>query len=271
MEEGDEIYALRRGGGGDEDEEPNTSDPGALINLKVKGQDGSEVFFRIRRSTQLKKLMIAYCDRKAVELNLIVFLFDGRFLRGEDTAHELKMKEGDEIYAMHRLTGGGLWVMIELESAKTKLNLMNHVGVASWFRSLCNAQSDFVAKERIVWVDIEGVPLHAWSRSTFFKIGSKWGDVLELEDDHDDLFAHKRLCIKTKHEENILESFKIIVKGKVFCVRAKELFVWNLTFKDIPEAVHCSDDESIKGEAEMNDEDSKLNNDGDASDSEVVS
>ncbi|GJV21031.1 RNA-directed DNA polymerase, eukaryota [Tanacetum coccineum] len=161
--------------------------------------------------------------------------------------------------------------MIELESAKTKLNLMNHVGVASWFRSLYNAQSDFVAKERIVWVDIKGVPLHAWSRSTFFKIGSKWGDVLELEDDHDDLFARKRLCIKTKHEENILESFKIIVKGKVFCVRAKELFVWNPTFKDIPEAVHCSDDESIKGEAEMNGEDSKLNNDGDASDSEVVS
>ncbi|GKC50317.1 RNA-directed DNA polymerase, eukaryota, nucleotide-binding alpha-beta plait domain protein [Tanacetum coccineum] len=118
---------------------------------------------------------------------------------------------------------GGLWVVIELESAKTKLNLMNHVGVAS-----------------------EGVPLHAWSRSTFFKIGSKWGDVLELEDDHDDLFARKRLCIKTKHEENILESFKIIVKGKVFCVCAKELFVWNPTFKDIPEAVHCSDDESIK-------------------------
>ncbi|GKA35138.1 hypothetical protein Tco_0721629 [Tanacetum coccineum] len=75
----------------------------------------------------------------------------------------------------------------------------------------------------------------------------------------------------TKHEENILESFKIIVKGKVFCVRAKELFVWNSTFKDIPETVHCSDDESIKGEAEMNGEDSKLNNDGDASDSEVVS
>ncbi|GJW02156.1 hypothetical protein Tco_1561012, partial [Tanacetum coccineum] len=56
----------------------------------------------------------------------------------------------------------------------------------------------------------------------------------------------------TKHEEDILESYKIIVKGKVFCVRAKELFVWNPTFKDIPEAVHCSDDESIKGEAEMN-------------------
>ncbi|GJR75137.1 RNA-directed DNA polymerase, eukaryota [Tanacetum coccineum] len=44
------------------------------------------------------------------------------------------------------------------------------------------SQSDFVAKERLVWVDIEGVPLNAWSRSTFQKIGSKWGEMVELED-----------------------------------------------------------------------------------------
>nr|GFB95737.1 RNA-directed DNA polymerase, eukaryota, nucleotide-binding alpha-beta plait domain protein [Tanacetum cinerariifolium] len=68
---------------------------------------------------------------------------------------------------------GGLWVMIELKSSKTKLKFMQHVGVASWFRSLYNAQSDFTAKERIVWVDIEGVPFNAWSRLTFQKIASK--------------------------------------------------------------------------------------------------
>nr|GEW35841.1 RNA-directed DNA polymerase, eukaryota, nucleotide-binding alpha-beta plait domain protein [Tanacetum cinerariifolium] len=56
----------------------------------------------------------------------------------------------------------GLWVMIELESSKTKTKFMQHVGVTSWFSRLCNAQSDFVSKERIVWVNIEGVPLYAW-------------------------------------------------------------------------------------------------------------
>ncbi|KAL0915085.1 hypothetical protein M5K25_015486 [Dendrobium thyrsiflorum] len=54
------------------------SDQAAHINLKVKGQDGNEVFFRIKRSTQLKKLMNAYCDRQSVDLNSIAFLFDGR-------------------------------------------------------------------------------------------------------------------------------------------------------------------------------------------------
>nr|GFA87258.1 RNA-directed DNA polymerase, eukaryota [Tanacetum cinerariifolium] len=92
---------------------------------------------------------------------------------------------------------------------------MQHVGVASWFRRLCNAQSDFAAKERIVWVDIEGVPLNAWSRSTFQKTASKWGEMVELEDGYDDIFARKRICIKTSQTENILESFKIIVKGKI--------------------------------------------------------
>ncbi|CAG7876665.1 unnamed protein product [Brassica rapa] len=37
---------------------------GAHINLKVKGHDGNEVFYRIKSSTQLKKLMDAYDFRE---------------------------------------------------------------------------------------------------------------------------------------------------------------------------------------------------------------
>nr|GEZ53738.1 RNA-directed DNA polymerase, eukaryota [Tanacetum cinerariifolium] len=138
--------------------------------------------------------------------------------------------------------------------------------VASWFRRLCNAQSDFAAKERIVWVDVEGVPLNDWSRSTFQKIASKWGEMVELEDGYDDLFTRKRICIKTSLTENILESFKIIVKGKVFWARAKELFVRSPSFKEVPEKVTCSNDESVK----INEEANSLNNGVEESDSEVV-
>ncbi|GJV83417.1 hypothetical protein Tco_1523315 [Tanacetum coccineum] len=77
---------------------------------------------------------------------------------------------------------GGLWVMIELTSSKSKAKFLKHVGVASWFNCLSNAQSDFVSRDRIVWVDIEGVPMHVWSSTTFHKIGSKWGEVLDHEE-----------------------------------------------------------------------------------------
>ncbi|KAK2431188.1 Small ubiquitin-related modifier 2 [Trifolium repens] len=91
----------------EEDKKPNDI---AHINLKVKGQDGNEVFFRIKRNTQLKKLMNAYCDRQSVDLNSIAFLFDGRRLRAEQTPDELEMEDGDEIDAMLHQTGGALLV-----------------------------------------------------------------------------------------------------------------------------------------------------------------
>ncbi|XP_078156361.1 small ubiquitin-related modifier 2-like [Carex rostrata] len=88
----------------DEDKKPDQG--GAHINLKVKGQDGNEVFFRIKRSTQLRKLMNAYCDRQSVDFTSIAFLFDGRRLRGDQTPDELEMDDGDEIDAMLHQTGG---------------------------------------------------------------------------------------------------------------------------------------------------------------------
>ncbi|XWS75793.1 hypothetical protein CRYUN_Cryun01aG0122700 [Craigia yunnanensis] len=92
---------------GQQEEDKKPGDQSAAhINLKVKGQDGNEVFFRIKRSTQLKKLMNAYCDRQSVDFNSIAFLFDGRRLRGEQTPDELEMEDGDEIDAMLHQTGG---------------------------------------------------------------------------------------------------------------------------------------------------------------------
>lgn len=76
------------------------------INLKVKGQDGCEVFFRIKRSTQLKKLINAYCERQSVDVRSMVFLFDGQRLQGEQTPEEVHMEDGDEIDAMLHQTGG---------------------------------------------------------------------------------------------------------------------------------------------------------------------
>nr|GEZ65445.1 RNA-directed DNA polymerase, eukaryota, nucleotide-binding alpha-beta plait domain protein [Tanacetum cinerariifolium] len=136
---------------------------------------------------------------------------------------------------------GGLWVLFELPSANSKSKFLAHVGVGSWFKSLSNPQPDFSPRDRIIWVDVEGVPMHAWSSNTFHKIGSMWGKVLELGDCKDECFARKSKRFRNTH---ILEKFKIIVKGKSFVVRAKELFVWSPSFVEVTEA----DDTHEEGE-----------------------
>ncbi|GJS33367.1 RNA-directed DNA polymerase, eukaryota [Tanacetum coccineum] len=65
---------------------------------------------------------------------------------------------------------GGMWVMFEFDKVETKENMMQHTGVKSWFHVIQNATHDFVSDERIVWVDIEGIPLNVWSRETFTRI-----------------------------------------------------------------------------------------------------
>ncbi|GJZ73409.1 RNA-directed DNA polymerase, eukaryota, partial [Tanacetum coccineum] len=142
---------------------------------------------------------------------------------------------------------GGMWVMIECVNAESKVKMMRHSGVKSWFSTIRNATLDFVSDECIVWVDIEGIPLNVWSRETFKRIGKKWGDVMDIEDNVDYSFGRKRLCIKTKQPSSILESFKVIFKGKIFMVRAKELFTWSPIFSGQNEGNEISDDESEMG------------------------
>nr|GFB11851.1 RNA-directed DNA polymerase, eukaryota, nucleotide-binding alpha-beta plait domain protein [Tanacetum cinerariifolium] len=56
------------------------------------------------------------------------------------------------------------------------------------------------------------------------------GVTLDLEENANNSFGRKRLCVQTKHATSILETFKVIVKGRMYMVHAKELFTWNPTF-----------------------------------------
>jgi small ubiquitin-related modifier len=50
--------------------------------------------------------MNAYSDQQSIELNTIVFLYDGRQFKAEQTPDELEMEDEDEIDAMLLQLGG---------------------------------------------------------------------------------------------------------------------------------------------------------------------
>ncbi|XP_043852854.1 small ubiquitin-related modifier 2-like [Dromiciops gliroides] len=57
------------------------------INLKVAGQDGSVVRFKMKRHTPLSKLMKVYCER-------------------QDTPAQLEMEDEDPMDVFQQQTGG---------------------------------------------------------------------------------------------------------------------------------------------------------------------
>ncbi|GJY10297.1 nucleotide-binding alpha-beta plait domain-containing protein, partial [Tanacetum coccineum] len=88
---------------------------------------------------------------------------------------------------------GELWVLLEFNSVKSKDLFSENIGVGSWFLELKQASNDFLTEGRIIWVEVEGVPLKVWSVNTFKKIAAKWGELLDIDDEEDIYLHSKRL------------------------------------------------------------------------------
>lgn len=76
--------------GSDENGSPGASnkaeDPPVSEHLNIKVTDNNnEVFFKIKRTTQLKKLMDAFCERQGKTPQSVRFLFDGSRVNPTDS------------------------------------------------------------------------------------------------------------------------------------------------------------------------------------------
>ncbi|GJZ00356.1 RNA-directed DNA polymerase, eukaryota, reverse transcriptase zinc-binding domain protein [Tanacetum coccineum] len=150
---------------------------------------------------------------------------------------------------------GELWVLLEFSSSKTKEAFRDNVGVGSWFSELRKASLDIHPDGRIVWVEVEGIPLKLWTVNTFRRIAKKWGDLIDAGDMNENCLHSKRICLFTKSHSNIFETFKIILQGKVFWIRAKEVPGW------VPDLLEDSEYEEQSVDGSMEDV-NKVNNEG---------
>ncbi|PIN95390.1 hypothetical protein AB205_0119160 [Aquarana catesbeiana] len=62
---------------------------GDYIKLKVIGQDSSEIHFKVKMTTHLKKLKESYCQRQGVPMNSLRFLFEGQRISDHQTPKEV--------------------------------------------------------------------------------------------------------------------------------------------------------------------------------------
>lgn len=65
-----------------------------------------EVYFKIRKSTPLRRLMEAYCNRQGLQTANVRFLYDGERLKDDATPEALSMEDNDVIDAVAQQTGG---------------------------------------------------------------------------------------------------------------------------------------------------------------------
>ncbi|KAI0136266.1 ubiquitin-related domain-containing protein [Xylariales sp. AK1849] len=75
------------------------------LNIKVT-DNNNEVFFKIKRTTKLEKLMSAFCERQGKNLNSVRFLFEGQRVQPTDTPDTLEMQDSDTLEVHQEQVGG---------------------------------------------------------------------------------------------------------------------------------------------------------------------
>ena len=70
-----------------------------MVAISVRGRDGAEVFFKLRRTSALKKVMCVYAERQNITLSGFRFSFHGTPIDETVTPDDLGMKDGDRVDA----------------------------------------------------------------------------------------------------------------------------------------------------------------------------
>jgi small ubiquitin-related modifier len=87
-------------------EEQTEGGDGAHVNITIKDPQGEETYFKVKRSTRLRKLFQAFCKRSNTDSSTMRFFFGGERINDDQTPEELGLRDGDKIDAFVRQVAG---------------------------------------------------------------------------------------------------------------------------------------------------------------------
>lgn len=104
--DGCELFAEQVGGMEDEGGDAAPKTEGAPITLKVRDQAGEIMFFKVKKTTEMRKIFDAYGQRLGISAKNLKFLLDGERIKETDTPKMLELSDDDQIDVVLEQVGG---------------------------------------------------------------------------------------------------------------------------------------------------------------------
>lgn len=135
--------------------------------------------------------------------------------------HMLCLDEGFDDFEVCYI--GGLWVMVEFRYKLVCKNSLANEELDHWILEKCPWDKNFVSPNRMVWLDVEGILLRAWSKVSFCKVLVKWGSAVHVENDHGEDMYKNRVCVLNSCHDIISEVVNVWVDGFPFGLRRHQV------------------------------------------------
>ncbi|KAK9286984.1 hypothetical protein L1049_015392 [Liquidambar formosana] len=123
---------------------------------------------------------------------------------------------------------GGLLVLLEFHLEEImKSHLKDGTWLAQWVKDIRSWHPNLLVHERLVWLSIVGVPLHAWLEINFMKIGEKFGEVISIDGNTHNrkMLDRGRILVSTKLLEPISKELILEVCNENFLITVREELV----------------------------------------------
>lgn len=118
---------------------------------------------------------------------------------------------------------GGLWVWIEFNFSLDCAQFMSNNSLKDLVFNVKPVSNGFLLDGRLIWVDINGLPLLAWTKACFENVVHHLGDVMFWDGDKKEGLASGRLCVKTKSMARVEEVLAVEINGNIYNTHIHEI------------------------------------------------
>ncbi|KAK9071702.1 hypothetical protein SSX86_008131 [Deinandra increscens subsp. villosa] len=196
-----------------------------------------------------EKYVISNAKQVPIDNFKSALLLKVRDIKSMSKLYHLASMEGFDSVSFRYV--GGWWVRVDCNTSEESAKFANYKAFKPIFSAIKRVTSDFLIKERMIWLGISGLPLGAWSSEVFSGIASKWGKVCFVDNDLEEPLAVGKVCILTPSPKRICENIVCEMGGNSFDVLVSEQQYWTPCFdvhEDSDDNSSIEEDASFQGD-----------------------
>ncbi|GJT94802.1 hypothetical protein Tco_1090320 [Tanacetum coccineum] len=150
--------------------------------------------------------------------------------------------EGFSYLNIHHV--GGYWIWIQFPSSSACSKFQENESLKKLYSVKRAPSSNFTVDERILWIEISGLPLCAWGSNAYKNIACSFGKFLFFEKEDSSALSSGKVCISSKSHGLIFENVQVEINNELFEATVQETGSWCIKITD--DYIDLSSNDNLK-------------------------